>query len=71
MSEIINESFKTVFTEEEFTESNRTLHCQGLQEIMVHKQFGRLLENLDVRKVMGQDGVSVWALQEFYVKINC
>ncbi|MPC35403.1 hypothetical protein E2C01_028825 [Portunus trituberculatus] len=57
MSEIKSERFKTMFTEkEEFKEPNRTLHRQGLQEITVHKEkIGRLLENLDVRKVMGPD----------------
>ncbi|MPC28457.1 hypothetical protein E2C01_021662 [Portunus trituberculatus] len=62
----MNESFKTVFTEEEeFAEPNRTLHCQGLQEIIVHKEdIGRLLYNLDVRKAMGLDGISHWALKE-------
>ncbi|MPC58306.1 hypothetical protein E2C01_052303 [Portunus trituberculatus] len=62
----MNESVKTVFIEEEdFTEPNRTLHCTGLQEIIVHKQeIGGLLENLNVRKAMGPDGVSVWALKE-------
>ncbi|MPC57721.1 hypothetical protein E2C01_051708 [Portunus trituberculatus] len=39
MCEIMNESFKTVFTEDDdFTELNRTLNCQGLQEIAVHKE---------------------------------
>ncbi|MPC76816.1 hypothetical protein E2C01_071248 [Portunus trituberculatus] len=62
----MNESFKIIFTEEkDFTKPNRTLHCQGLQEIIVHKEeIGRLLENLDVRKAMGPDGVSGWALKE-------
>ncbi|MPC47772.1 Serine protease 45 [Portunus trituberculatus] len=48
----MNESFKTMFTEEEeFAEQNRALHCRGLQEIIVHKEdIGRPLENLDVRK---------------------
>ncbi|MPC66942.1 hypothetical protein E2C01_061101 [Portunus trituberculatus] len=56
----MNESFKTVFTEEEeFAEPNRTLHCRGLQEIIMLKEdIGRLLDNLDVRKAMGLDGVS-------------
>ncbi|MPC34158.1 hypothetical protein E2C01_027539 [Portunus trituberculatus] len=62
----MNESFKTVFTDEEdFIEPNRALHCQGLQEIIVHKEeIGRLPENLDVRKAMGQDSVSSWSLKE-------
>ncbi|MPC48860.1 hypothetical protein E2C01_042646 [Portunus trituberculatus] len=51
--------------EEDFTEPNMSLHCQALQKIIVHKpEIGRLLENLDVRKVMGPDGVSGWALKE-------
>ncbi|MPC46439.1 hypothetical protein E2C01_040159 [Portunus trituberculatus] len=54
MSEIMNESFKTVFTEENFAEPNRTLHCRGLQETIVHKEdIKRLLDNLDVRKSNG------------------
>ncbi|MPC20626.1 hypothetical protein E2C01_013578 [Portunus trituberculatus] len=62
----MNDSFKTVFTEEEdFTEPNRTLHCTGLHEIIVHKQeIGKLLENLDVRKAVRLDGVSGWAVKE-------
>ncbi|MPC51500.1 hypothetical protein E2C01_045346 [Portunus trituberculatus] len=66
MSEITNKSFKTVFTEKEiFTEPNRVLHCRGLQEIIVHNEdIGRLLDNLDVRKEKGPDGVSGWALKE-------
>ncbi|MPC38837.1 hypothetical protein E2C01_032353 [Portunus trituberculatus] len=39
MCEIMNESFKTVFTaEDDFTEPNRTWDYQGLQEIAVHKE---------------------------------
>ncbi|MPD01115.1 hypothetical protein E2C01_096628 [Portunus trituberculatus] len=61
----MNESFKTVFTEEDFTELNRTLHYTGLLDIIVHKQeIGRILENLDARKMMGLDGMSGWALKE-------
>ncbi|MPC71792.1 hypothetical protein E2C01_066082 [Portunus trituberculatus] len=63
----MNESFKTVFTQEkEFTETNRTLRYQGLQEIIVQKEdIGRLLDNFDVRKAMGLDGISGWAVKEF------
>ncbi|MPC15073.1 hypothetical protein E2C01_007856 [Portunus trituberculatus] len=69
----MNESFKTAFTEEEdFTEPNRILHCQGLRKITVHKEeIGRLLENLDVRETMGPDGVSGWALKQCSLEINC
>ncbi|MPC28816.1 hypothetical protein E2C01_022027 [Portunus trituberculatus] len=44
-----------VFTaEDDFTETNRTLYSQGLQEITVHKEdIGRLLDKLEVRKAMG------------------
>ena len=68
MCQVMNESFVTVFTaEDDFTEPNRTLHCQGLQEITVHKEeIGRLLNKLDVRKATGPDGVRVsgWELKE-------
>ncbi|MPC83679.1 hypothetical protein E2C01_078394 [Portunus trituberculatus] len=58
MCEIMNERFKTVLTaEDDFPEPRRTLHCQGLQEIAVHKEdIGRLLDKLD--------GVSGWVLKE-------
>ena len=67
MCEVMNESFVTVFTaEDNFTKPNRTLHCQGLQEITVHKEeIGRLLDKMDVRKAMGPDGVSGWVLKEY------
>ena len=60
LSEIMNESFKSVFTvEEQFIEPNTT------EEVVVQKQdVGRLLENLDVRKAMEPDGVSDWTLKE-------
>ncbi|MPC53842.1 hypothetical protein E2C01_047743 [Portunus trituberculatus] len=56
---------KLFTVEEDFTEPNRTLHCQGLLEIIVHKEdIRRLLDNLDVRKAMVPDGVSGWVLKE-------
>ena len=66
LSEIMNESFKSVFTvEEQFIEPNTTEAEGGLKEVVVQKQdVGRLLENLDVRKAMGPDGVSGWTLKE-------
>ena len=62
----MNESFKSVFTEEEaFTEPNMTEAQEGFKEVVVQKQdVGRLLGNLDVRKAMGPDGVSRWTLKE-------
>ena len=66
ISEIMNKSFKTVFMEEEeFTEPKKPLHCAGVKEITVQKeQIKKLLENLDVRKAMGPDGVACWVLKE-------
>ncbi|MPC18300.1 hypothetical protein E2C01_011179 [Portunus trituberculatus] len=48
-----------VFTaEDDFTEPNRTLDCQELQEIAVHKEdIGRLLKKLEVRNAMGPDDI--------------
>ncbi|MPC60345.1 hypothetical protein E2C01_054387 [Portunus trituberculatus] len=61
----MNKNFKTVFTAEDFTERNRTLHCQGLQEISVYKEdIGRLLGKLDVRQAMGPEGLSGWVLKK-------
>lgn len=66
MSEIINECFKTVFTEEEdFTQPSNTEQSLGMQEIEVSKEeIKGFLENMDVRKAMGPDGVSGWVLKE-------
>ncbi|MPC25418.1 hypothetical protein E2C01_018530 [Portunus trituberculatus] len=56
-----------MFTEEEeFAEPNRTLHCQGLQEIIEHKEdIRRLLDNLDVRKAKGVDVKHILSLYPF------
>ncbi len=66
MSEIMNESFKSVFTlEENFEEPNFEVQQQGISNIVVQKQkINNLLEKLDVRKAMGPDGVSAWTLRE-------
>ena len=66
ISEIMNESFRTVFTvEEEFVEPSMEVPRGGMQEIKVQKQeIGKLLEKLDVRKAMGPDGVACWMLKE-------
>ena len=65
-SELMNESFKSVFNvEEEFVESIVEERQEGLQEVRVERQeIGKLLEKLDVRKAMGPDGVSGWTLRE-------
>ena len=66
ISEIMNESFKTVFTvEEEFAEPSMEMPQTGMQEINVRKhEIGTLMEKLDVRKAMGPDGVACWMLRE-------
>ena len=66
MSEIMNESFKSVFIlEENFEEPNIEVQQQGISNIVVQKQkINNLLEKLDVRKAMGPDGVSAWTLRE-------
>ena len=66
MSELMNESFRSVFSvETDFIEPYGEIQQMGLQEVLVQKQeIGKLLEKLDVRKAMGPDGVSGWALKE-------
>ena len=48
----MNESFKSVFTEEEaFTEPNMTEAQEGFKEVMVQKEdVGRLVGRLEVRR---------------------
>ena len=66
LSEVMNESFKSVFTiEGAFIEPSTTEAQEGLKEAVVQKQdVGRLLGNLNVRKAMEPDGVSGWTLKE-------
>ena len=66
MSEIMNESFKSVFKmEEEFDGESIGGENEGLRVIVVEKQGIReVLEKLDVRKAMGPDEVSAWVLKE-------
>ena len=66
LSEVMNESFKSVFTVEgAFIEPNTIEAQEGLMEVVVQKQdVDRLLRNLDVRKAMGPDEVSSWTLKE-------
>ena len=62
----MNESFKSVFTEEKaFTEPNMTEAQEGFKEVVVQKQdVGTLIGSLDLRKAIGPDGVSGWTLRE-------
>ena len=66
ISEIMNESFKTVFTiEEDFEEPSMEVPQGGMHKLEVHKQeIGKKMEKLDVRKAMGPDGVAGWILKE-------
>ena len=66
LSEIMSESFKRVFTEEEaFTEPSMIEAREGFEEVVVQKQdVGRLMGSLDVRKAIGPDEVSGWTLRE-------
>ncbi|MPC40491.1 hypothetical protein E2C01_034051 [Portunus trituberculatus] len=60
----MNESFKSVFyEEEEFIESNNQATQEGLRDSVVEKQKIReLLEKVDIRKAMGPDGVTFCVL---------
>ena len=66
MTELMNESFRSVFSvEADFTEPYREVQQMGLEKVLVQKQeIGKLMEKLDVRKAMGPDGVSASTLKE-------
>ena len=66
MSEVMNESFRTVFSmEEEFMQPRREETREGIHELQVEKgEIYKLMEKMDVRKAMGPDGVSGWILKE-------
>ena len=66
MSEIMNKSFKSVFTAEtDFVAPAEMEIMEGLDDIKVEKEeIKRLLEKLDGRKAMGPDEVSGWILRE-------
>lgn len=55
MSEIMNESLRSVFNVEvDFTEPNEEVRQGVLWEVLVQKhEIGKLLKKLDVRKAMG------------------
>ena len=49
----MNESFKSVFSEEVFTKPNVTEAHEGFQEVVVQNQdVGIFLGSLDIRKAM-------------------
>ena len=63
MSELMNESFRSVFSVEmDFTEPYSEAKQKGMQEVLVQRQeIDKVLEKLDARKAMG---VLKWALKE-------
>ena len=66
MSELMNESFQSVFTREiDFTAPRMSKQNVDMQEIQVERQeIKDLLEKIDTRKAMGPDGVNGWILKE-------
>ncbi|WP_435336435.1 hypothetical protein, partial [Klebsiella pneumoniae] len=66
MCEIMNNRLQTVFVEEdEFSEDEREVRNEPMQEVMVdEREVRRLMEGLDIRKSMGPDGVANWVLKE-------
>ena len=66
MSEIMNESFQSVFTKEiNYIAPRGIVKKEGIQEIQVTRQeIRKLLEKLDGRKAMGPDGVNGRLLKE-------
>ena len=66
MAEVMNERFQSVFTEEgEFKLDDKKLEGGRLNEVEVSKEeIMKLMENLDVNKAPGPDGISTWILKE-------
>ncbi|MPC74107.1 hypothetical protein E2C01_068453 [Portunus trituberculatus] len=65
MSELMNEIFKSVFNEEgDFMKPNNQMTQEELRKVVHKHKVSKLLENLDIRKAMGHDGVSGWTLRE-------
>ena len=51
--------------EEKFIKPKREEQNEGLYEVVVERhEIGKMMEELDVRKAMGPDGVSGWILKE-------
>ena len=67
MAEVFNRCFQSVFTkEQEFREGIAIMNNgNGLKEAASSTEEVKImLDNLDVRKAMGPDGVSNWILKE-------
>ena len=66
MAEVMNKGFQRVFTEEgDFELQDGDLAGNELVEVEVHRErVMELMENLEVNKAPGPDGVSNWILKE-------
>ena len=66
MAEIMNQSFKTVFTTETvLTPPTEDKQLKGLENITVERnEIKKLLEELNTRKAMGPDEINGWILKE-------
>ena len=66
MSELMNESFQSVFTGEiDFAAPRMAKRNVGIKEIQAERQeIKEMLGKLDTRKAMGPDGVNDWILKE-------
>ena len=66
MAEIMNQSFKSVFTKEtDLAPPTDDKQLKGLENIIVErKEIKKLLEELNTRKSMGPDEVNGWILKE-------
>ena len=66
MAEVMNKEFQKVFTEEgDFVLEDGDLAGRGLVEVEVNREsVMKLMENLEVDKAPGPDGVSNWILRE-------
>ena len=68
-AEVMNKNFHTVCTRESEFRMNNIITMEYLREnIKVHvKEVKQLMENQDVRKAPGPDGVSSWILKELFI----
>ena len=72
MAEILNDYFQSVFTEEGPFKKPMSLNVgvDGLGEVEVTVgEVKEMMDDLDVRKAQGPDGVSNWVLKECSVQL--
>merc|ERR1711917_23579 len=71
MAEIMNESLQKAFTQESEIQNHNCEREEGQTvrqglfnlEVTVH-EIGKIIENMDVRKASGPDGISNWIIKE-------